>query len=104
MVIMREAASPLTAFIRERCEVGPMLTVEVGLLYHTWESWCEHNGNRPGTVQVFARNLHSVVPGIRVTQLRDGDARERHYVGITLRTNNNAADRVPSRARWADDD
>jgi putative DNA primase/helicase len=106
MVVMREAASPISAFIRERCEVGPILEVEVGLLYQTWAAWCEHSGNRPGTVQVFARNLHSVVPGIQVTRPRDGDARERHYVGIALRTNNNAGDRGPSRTtgpQWPDD-
>jgi len=79
-------ASPIKAFINERCNVGTGLNVPVELLYQTWRLWCDGIGRKdPGTKQTFGRDFRAAVPGLRTTQPRDGDSRERRYEGIGLK-------------------
>ena len=68
-------ASPLKAFIQDRCNVKPGLTVPVELLYQTWKLWCDTVGRKPGTKQTFGRDLRTAVPSLRTTRPRDGDDR-----------------------------
>ena len=83
---LERLASPINAFITEYCLIGAGQTVSVELLYQTWRMWCESVGRKdPGTKQVFGRDLRAVVPGLRTTQPRDGDSRERRYEGIGLK-------------------
>jgi putative DNA primase/helicase len=83
VTVLADLVSPVSAFIRDRCEHGG--EVPVGELYGRWRMWCEANGHRPSSRQVFGRDLRSVVPGLRMARPRfDGD-RERHYVGLSLR-------------------
>jgi putative DNA primase/helicase len=98
---MQDTASPTSAFVRERCIVGAGTEVHVEDLWAEWKSWCDDNGrDKPGTKQMFARNLRSVAPGIRTVQPRDGDKRYRMYHGIRLALNepHNDPGRVPPRA------
>ncbi|MGW2467736.1 DNA primase family protein [Streptomyces bauhiniae] len=83
---MQDTASPTSAFLRERCLTGPTCTIPVDSLWAVWREWAEDNGVKPGTKQVFGRNLLSVVPRLTLTRPRDGDSRVRTYTGITLRT------------------
>jgi putative DNA primase/helicase len=78
-------ASPIKAFIQDRCNVKPGLTVPVELLYQTWKLWCDTVGRKPGTKQTFGRDLRTAVPSLRTTRPRDGDDRHRVYEGITLK-------------------
>ena len=78
-------ASPLKAFIQDRCNFKPGLTVPVELLYQTWKLWCDTVGRKPGTKQTFGRDLRTAVPRLRITRPRDGDDRHRVYEGITLK-------------------
>ncbi|MFJ4005413.1 phage/plasmid primase, P4 family [Streptomyces sp. NPDC090023] len=82
---MQDTASPTSAFLRERCTTGPTCTIPVDSLWAVWREWAEDNGVKPGTKQVFGRNLLSVVPRLTLTRPRDGDSRVRTYTGITLR-------------------
>ncbi|UCM89183.1 DNA primase family protein [Streptomyces marincola] len=82
---MRDTASPTSAFVRERCTTGPACTVPVDALWNAWREWAEDNGVRPGTKQVFGRNLLSVVPQLNRTRPRDAYNRQvATYNGITL--------------------
>ncbi|MFJ7049769.1 phage/plasmid primase, P4 family [Streptomyces sp. NPDC101112] len=82
---MRDTASPTSAFVRERCTTGPACTVPVDALWNVWREWAEDNGVRPGTKQVFGRNLLSVVPRLNRTRPRDTYGRQvATYTGITL--------------------
>lgn len=87
VIAMKDDASPMSAFVRECCEVGPGHEVSVDDLYQAWKAWCEDNGrDRPGTVQAFGRNLMAVVPQVRVYRPRDGERRlPRVYRGIKVR-------------------
>ena len=82
---LADLASPIAAFIRERCEVGPGHRVAVDDLYAEWKSWCEENGRRePGLVATFGRDLMAAIPDIGRARPRDGDHRYRAYEGIGL--------------------
>ena len=78
--------APVSAFVRDRCIVAPGLTCEVDALFKAWQEWCADNGRqRPGTKQTFGRDLHAALPGLSVTQPREGNQRYRVYEGIELR-------------------
>ncbi|MGW5282500.1 hypothetical protein ACWERI_24030 [Streptomyces collinus] len=54
-------------------------------LWAVWREWAEDNGVKPGTKQVFGRNLLSVVPRLNRTRPRDAYGRQvATYTGITL--------------------
>lgn len=102
MVTLQDLASPVAAFVRDRCitEVGAEVDCEE--LFKSWKVWAEDNGHRGGSVQVLGRNLRAVVPGLDVARPRgtDGSGRPRCYRGVRLRTPgeiHNAEDRGPSR-------
>lgn len=81
-----DSASPTSAFVRDRCDIGAGLEIEVGALYQDWRKWCALNGrDRPGSVQALGRAMRSVVPGMKLTRPRDGEDRERRYQGLTLK-------------------
>jgi putative DNA primase/helicase len=102
---MEDLASPMSAFVRERCDKGPARQVPVDELFTAWRSWCEENGrDKPGTKQVFGRNLQATQPQVRMARPRDGDTRQRVYTGLALRPlgarldeNHNGVDRGPLR-------
>jgi putative DNA primase/helicase len=84
---LSDLASPVGAFIRDRCMIGPHHCVECEVLYGAWTHWCEEqHRDYKGTVQSFGRDLRAVVPDLEVTQPRDPRTRERfrYYQGIGL--------------------
>ncbi|MEV6124308.1 phage/plasmid primase, P4 family [Streptomyces sp. NPDC052077] len=86
---MQDTASPTSAFIRERCATGPACSVPVDALWSVWREWAEDNGVRPGTKQVFGRNLLSVIPQLNRTRPRDAYGRQViTYNGITVKQSN----------------
>jgi putative DNA primase/helicase len=81
---LEDLGSPISAFVRDRCTVGPH-EVAVDALFDEWKAWCTDNGrDRPGNRQVFGRDLRAAVPGLRTRRPRDGFERARHYIGIGL--------------------
>jgi putative DNA primase/helicase len=80
-------ASPIKAFINDHCVVATGQSVPVELLYQRWRLWCENVGRKePGTKQTFGRDLRAAVPGLKVTQQRADENRERKYEGIGLKS------------------
>jgi putative DNA primase/helicase len=83
---LEDLGSPIGAFVRERCVVGPGRTVETAGLYEVWCNWCTQQGrNHAGIAQTFGRDLRVAVPGLNVTQSRGVDGRLRLYEGIGLK-------------------
>jgi putative DNA primase/helicase len=80
--------APVKAFIRDKCTVGPGMTVPVNELFDTWRNRCVYDERRDvGSKEWFGRNLHAAVPGLSITRPRGGDQdRERTYQGIGLRS------------------
>jgi putative DNA primase/helicase len=100
---LEDLGSPIGAFIREECIVGPEYTTSVDSLYAAWRDWCEAAGrSHPTTKPTFGRDLRAAVPGIRITQPRDQyGGRHREYAGIGLQKYTRP-ERVPPRADGAD--
>jgi putative DNA primase/helicase len=83
---LEDLASPVGAFIRQCCDLGPEHEVEVQVLYGRWKTWCEGRGiDRPGSEQMFGRNLRAALPCLDLRQARDGGERCRIYTGIRLK-------------------
>ena len=65
IITMRDLASPVAAFVRERCEVGADKDAEVDQLYAAYKMWCEDNEHPKASKHVFGRDLRAAVPGVR---------------------------------------
>lgn len=84
---LEELSSPMTAFIRERCEIGPLLEVETKVLFQAWIDWCASIGQkRPGTAQWFARDLRAACCHISTYRTDRSGKDQRFYKGIELKT------------------
>ena len=86
MLELEDLSSPIGAFIRDRCIIGPTEEVEVAYLFEIWTQWCtEQNRDRKGTRQMFGRDLRAAVPHIKTSNIREGIGRKRLYQGIGLK-------------------
>ena len=66
--MMRDLASPVAAFIREKCELGINKEIAVGLLFEAYKHWCDENNYPKSPMPVFARDLRAAVASIRLRQ------------------------------------
>jgi len=80
-----DITSPIGAFVKDRCVVGPEWRCPVDDLFAAWRKWCESIGRREaGTVQTFGRDLKAAIPSLRMARPREGASRYRAYDGIGL--------------------
>lgn len=92
---LEELSSPIKAFVRQCCRIGPEQQVDIPELYGAWRYWNEERHREVGSEQIFGRDLRAALPHIRGTQTnRVGEARRRLYVGVGLK----------ARHEWGDDD
>jgi putative DNA primase/helicase len=93
---LEDLASPISAFLRDRCRVGRDQSVSVDSLWAEWKDWCEEQSQHHSNKTTFGRDLHAAIPGLRVGQWRDSQGdRHREYVGVGLTREINGPDRVP---------
>jgi putative DNA primase/helicase len=92
IVAMRDLASPVSAFIREQCAVGPNREIERDNLYRAFKEYCEEGEYPKLSKAVFGQHLHAVVPGIGKGRPGPREKRRLVYVGIALRTSNDEPD------------
>ena len=82
---LADLASPVGAFVRDCCNVGPGCQVEKAMLYERWKTWCQGQGrDHPGDAATFGRNLRAVVPTIGESYPRTDGRRAYTYEGIGL--------------------
>jgi putative DNA primase/helicase len=84
---LQDLASPVAAFVRDRCVRGPKHEVVVDALYSAWRDWADDNGHAKSTKQVFGRDLRAALPAVRVKRPgghRSAD-RARVYAGVGLK-------------------
>lgn len=80
---MEDLASPVLAFVRDRCVVGKDCRTWIDELYAAWKAWCESEGRANATTkQVFGRDLAAAIPGVAC---RRHSVQGRFYDGIGLR-------------------
>lgn len=89
---LEDLASPVTAFLRERCQVGRDQHVRVDDLWTVWKGWCEDQSHAHGTKQTFGKDLRAAVPGLRRRQL--GSDQVPTYFGVGLRDDRDSDPRV----------
>ncbi len=82
---VRDLASPVGAFVRETCDIGPGYSVPVRDLFDAWSTWCRSQGrDHVSNVQTFGRDLMAAVAGVNVSRPRISGDRVRVYEGIRL--------------------
>ena len=84
---LEDLASPIGAFLRERCVIDPARCVDCDRLYAAWTAWCEAQGREhPGTKQTFGRDLRAALPSVEMIRPRDAQTgeRPRYYQGLDL--------------------
>ncbi|GAA2901933.1 DNA primase family protein [Streptomyces mexicanus] len=89
---MQDTASPTSAFVRDRCDVGPLCSVQVDVLWEIWKDWAEDQGVRPGTKAMLGRNLLSVEPRIKRAKPRIDGKQVPVYEGIGVKSCANNGD------------
>jgi putative DNA primase/helicase len=86
VTVMRDLASPVAAFVREKCTIRPDNEVPIDELYAAFKRWAEDNGHSKKEKQTFGRDLRAAVPAVSVKRPRDeADHRLRVYLGIGFR-------------------
>lgn len=83
---LEDLASPIGAFLGERCEIGPAYSTSVDEMYEAWRTWCRMEGrDHPGTRQSFGRDLRAALPGLKMIHPRVGGEPQRAYQGLRLK-------------------
>jgi putative DNA primase/helicase len=81
---MRDLASPVGAFVRERCVVGPQHQIGTDQLYAAYKTWADDAGHLKKNKEHFGRDLRAAIPAIRKQRPRDGAERHMVYAGIDV--------------------
>jgi putative DNA primase/helicase len=82
--LMMDLASPMSAFVRERCTREPGDEVYRDDLYDAWKQWADDNGHAVTAKSTFGRDLRAVVPELRDVRHRKGAHDFRYYGHIGL--------------------
>ncbi len=86
MESLEELSSPVLAFVRQRCNIGPGQEVRTADLFREWSQWCQENGRKEsGTQQSFARDLRAACAGVTAYKTTRGDEQLRMYKGIDIK-------------------
>lgn len=87
LAAMGDLASPISAFLRDKCVLESQSCVPAAALYEAWRSWCQEHGREVvGDEAAFGRDLHAAIPGLSKSRLRVDSIRVVHYTNIRLRT------------------
>ena len=80
-----DLSSPVGAFVRDVCAIGPGYEIETDRLFGEWKSWCADEGRlNAGTKAMFVKDLRAAVPLVRPSRRRAGDNRRRVLRGIAV--------------------
>jgi putative DNA primase/helicase len=86
---MEHLASPVGAFVAERCEIDVGHEIKCKELYAEWLLWCDERRIKPSPEGIFGRDLHAVVPQIVTSYTERSEAtgpwKGRLYKGIRVK-------------------
>lgn len=80
MRMLEDLASPMRAFVREWCRIGPDEWIAIDELFKAREAWADDSGMRRTNKIALGRDLRAAFP--KVTRAMKG--REKVYIGIGL--------------------
>jgi len=92
ITIMRDLASPVGAFVREKCKLGSDDEIAVDTLYTAYKEWCQICEYPKSSKAVFGRDLRAACPSVKRGRPRDGTSRHYVYAGIRQRTQKDEAE------------
>lgn len=79
---IEDLSSPVSAFVRDACDIGAGHRVTVDALYDAWKRWCDQEGRQAvSTKQTFGRDLAAAVAGV----IRRRGSDHPFYEGISLK-------------------
>ncbi len=82
---MADINSPITAFVRECCELGSGYMVNKDDLFDVWRDWCLTQGrSHPGTKDILGKSLRAAFCNIQSVRPRVDGSQVAHYVGVRL--------------------
>ena len=82
-----DLTSPILAFIRDCCFVGPEHETSRDGLYATYQEWCKRAGRQHVEDKAgFGRALHAALPQLKSGFRGSREEKERHYLGIIAKT------------------
>lgn len=82
---LEDLASPVRAFVEDRCVVGREHSVACEDLFDAWKDWCkEHGRDHVGLPESFGRDLRAAVPTVSKRRRRVDGHRHYTYEGIKL--------------------
>src|SRR5262249_17322499 len=62
---MEELSSPVTAFVKQCCELDAKAKILKQQLFRLWRTWCENHGHEPGSEATFSKNLTAAFPTVQ---------------------------------------
>jgi putative DNA primase/helicase len=81
---MRDLASPVAAFVRDRCTLRGNLQIGVDELHAAFKEWCADGEYPKSSKAVFGRNLLAACPTVRKMRAGPRTSRVHVYQGIAL--------------------
>jgi putative DNA primase/helicase len=93
---LADLVSPISAFVRERCEVDAAAEEYIDEVWRSWKDWADENSSPASSKQRFSRDLRAVVPSLATGKRGTGKQLTRVFRGLRLRGSNGAA-------LWPDD-
>lgn len=88
---LADLVSPVSAFVRERCEVAAGGEEFVDEVWRTWKEWADENSVSASSKQRFSRDLRAVVPSLATGKRGSGKQLTRVFRGVRLRDSNGSA-------------
>jgi putative DNA primase/helicase len=82
MTLIKDLASPTSAFVREMCTVAPSMWCAKKVLYAAYKLWCDDNGHNALQVNVFGRDLYAVLPQLERGERTINGVRTNVHIGI----------------------
>jgi putative DNA primase/helicase len=82
---MRDLASPVAAFVRERCKLSSQSQIAVEEVYAAYKTWADDAEYPKASKHVFGRDLRAAFPSVHKSRVGDKKRREHVYVGIGWR-------------------
>jgi putative DNA primase/helicase len=84
IITMSDLASPVAAFVRDRCTLHANLQVGVDELHAAFKQWCEEGEYQKSSKAVFGRNLMAACRTVRKARVGGRTSRAYVYQGIRL--------------------
>src|SRR5690606_21504881 len=82
---LEDLSSPIGAFLRARCAIGPVEEITADGLWPLWKLWCESDTRHAGTKATFGRDLKAAVPTLKRSHVRRDGQQVWAYRGIGQR-------------------